>query len=34
MYHTLRRYRAVHGHTVIAPNYRNADDNDWVVLAR
>jgi len=34
MFHTLRRYRAVHGDTEVSPGYANRDEHDWVILGR
>lgn len=34
MFHTLRRYKAVTGDTLVAPRHRDADDYDFVVLGR
>jgi len=34
MYHQLRRFKAVHGHTRVPPGYRNSDEPGWEILAR
>jgi hypothetical protein len=34
MFHTLRRYKAVHGDTLVSPKYGDKDEYDWVVLGR
>ncbi|KAI8462343.1 MAG: hypothetical protein J3K34DRAFT_527814 [Monoraphidium minutum] len=34
MFHTLRRYRAVHGDTLVSPRYGDRDEYDWVILGR
>ncbi|KAF5830908.1 hypothetical protein DUNSADRAFT_13897 [Dunaliella salina] len=34
MYHQLRRFKAVHGHTNVPQNYRNSAEPGWEILAR
>lgn len=34
MYHQLRRFKAVHGHTRVPPGYRNSEEPGWEILAR
>lgn len=34
MYHQLRRFRAVHGHTTVPADYRNPQEPGWQILAR
>eukprot|EP00967_Tisochrysis_lutea_P140507 scaffold256795_cov17-Tisochrysis_lutea.AAC.1 len=33
MYHQLRRFKAVHGHTNVPPGYRNSAEPGWEILA-
>jgi hypothetical protein len=34
MFHTLRRFRAAHGHTRVGARHADADDHDAVTLGR
>jgi hypothetical protein len=34
MYHQLRRFKAVHGHTHVPEDYRNSDEPGWEILAK
>lgn len=33
-YHQLRRFKAVHGHTQLPPDFSSDDEYDWVIVSR